>query len=434
MKHFLLIAWIIAYFFASSQILVSQDLNPVEIDSESQFCRTVRWIAFYPDSAEVAYIGCADRISCTDKIMRWRLFESDVLVTIPDSSSTRRIFPHMFSFNSDSSRAVSAGRLAVVWDTETWEDIMYLPRFGHLIYGANHVLYTPDDKEIVMLTWDGIKVLDGLTGELIREIGDQSRYPKRGMDISPDGTRLVVSTDSGDVWMYDYQSGERIWEIKRNFPVYNVQFSQNGRRVLLTGFAVKDKKPISEAVEYSSLNGEKLSRYIGHTSYVYSARYNRAGTQIITTSFDSTARIWSTETGEELAVINYGARGYWAEFSAGGTWVAIAGDNGVSVWDLQPTSSVSEPVAQGGSSSLGVVHPNPAHAVIEIPFGLQKYSEVRLCLYDALGKEIGVVAEGGYEAGEYQVLYNVAGLPSGLYVIALHSEGEVRHQQIHIIR
>jgi len=45
-----------------------------------------------------------------------------------------------------------------------------------------------------------------------------------------------------------------------------------------------------------------------------------------------------------------------------------------------------------------------------------------------------VVAEGGYEAGEYQVLYNVAGLPSGLYVIALHSEGEVRHQQIHIIR
>jgi len=110
---------------------------------------------------------------------------------------------------------------------------------------------------------------------------------------------------------------------------------------------VGDKKPIFEAVEYSSLNGEKLSRYIGHTSYVYSARYNRAGTQIITTSFDSTARIWSTETGEELAVINYGARGYWAEFSAGGTWVAIAGDNGVSVWDLQPTSSVSEPVAQG---------------------------------------------------------------------------------------
>ncbi len=39
---------------------------------------------------------------------------------------------------------------------------------------------------------------------------------------------------------------------------------------------------------------------IGHTSNVYSAVFNSTGNQIVTASYDNTAKIWDAHTGELL--------------------------------------------------------------------------------------------------------------------------------------
>ena len=40
---------------------------------------------------------------------------------------------------------------------------------------------------------------------------------------------------------------------------------------------------------------------------------------------------------------------------------------------------------------------------------------VRLKVYDVLGREITVLADKIYEAGNYEVEFNAANLPSGIY-------------------
>jgi WD40 repeat protein len=86
---------------------------------------------------------------------------------------------------------------------------------------------------------------------------------------------------------------------------------------------------------YSSAAVRPVAGLVGHEGTVRGALFSPAGTDLLTWSYDGTARLWNVATGAQLRVLTHedGVRG--ARFSSDGrrvlTW---AFDGGVRLWDL----------------------------------------------------------------------------------------------------
>jgi hypothetical protein len=58
-----------------------------------------------------------------------------------------------------------------------------------------------------------------------------------------------------------------------------------------------------------------------------------------------------------------------------------------------------------------------------VPFGLAEPGEVRLAVYDLLGREVVVLVEGSCPAGRQEVVFDRGGLAPGMYLMRLEVEG-----------
>lgn len=65
--------------------------------------------------------------------------------------------------------------------------------------------------------------------------------------------------------------------------------------------------------------------------------------------------------------------------------------------------------------SLKQNYPNPFNPETIIEFSVPKKGFVKIAVYDALGKEISIIANEELAAGEYKVNFNGSNLPSGIY-------------------
>lgn len=69
-------------------------------------------------------------------------------------------------------------------------------------------------------------------------------------------------------------------------------------------------------------------------------------------------------------------------------------------------------------------YPNPFNAVTTLRFGLPSPSEVRLAVYDVLGREVAVPFAGPAQAGWHDVRFNASSLGSGVYIQVLDADGK----------
>jgi hypothetical protein len=70
-------------------------------------------------------------------------------------------------------------------------------------------------------------------------------------------------------------------------------------------------------------------------------------------------------------------------------------------------------------------YPNPFNPVTSISFSLPQAGQVRLTVFDLLGRAVAVLADGEAGSGVHRVAFNGAGLPSGVYFYRLESAGRV---------
>ena len=81
-------------------------------------------------------------------------------------------------------------------------------------------------------------------------------------------------------------------------------------------------------------------------------------------------------------------------------------------------------MAQNGTNNkigLGVNYPNPFVGRTTIPFLITEASNVRLTVFDMLGKEIAVLVNENKEAGEYKEFWNASNMPAGNYLVKLQT-------------
>gem|GEM_PF-4150071 len=67
--------------------------------------------------------------------------------------------------------------------------------------------------------------------------------------------------------------------------------------------------------------------------------------------------------------------------------------------------------------ALEPTYPNPFEQMTTVPFALPETSQVRIEVYDVLGRHVAVLADGRYEAGRHAVSFDAGAIASGLYLI-----------------
>lgn len=67
------------------------------------------------------------------------------------------------------------------------------------------------------------------------------------------------------------------------------------------------------------------------------------------------------------------------------------------------------------------VLPNPFNPSTRLAFELQDAADVRLAIFDVMGREVSVLLEGFLDAGVHEVVFSAASLPAGVYFYSLHT-------------
>jgi hypothetical protein len=86
---------------------------------------------------------------------------------------------------------------------------------------------------------------------------------------------------------------------------------------------------------WNASTGGVIRTFSGHTDYVNSVAFSPDGTQVLTGSGDSAARLWNASTGTEIRTFSGHTGGvYSVAFSPDGTKVLTGGDDGLTfLWD-----------------------------------------------------------------------------------------------------
>lgn len=84
--------------------------------------------------------------------------------------------------------------------------------------------------------------------------------------------------------------------------------------------------------------------------------------------------------------------------------------------------------------SLKQNHPNPFNPSTSISFTLEAAGELRLSVFDLLGKEVAVLADGHWAAGTHTVTFDGSAQPSGVYVYRLECGDHVSTRTMHLVK
>ncbi len=127
--------------------------------------------------------------------------------------------------------------------------------------------------------------------------------------------------------------------------------------------------------------------------------------------------------------------GYWKILISD----TATGDTGVlKAWCIQltftcPTGGI-QTVEIPNTYRLYQNYPNPFNPVTKIKYGLPKNGNVKLTVFDELGKEVDVLEEGYQQANTYEAVFDATNLPSGVYYYKLETSGFSETKKMVIIK
>ena len=87
-----------------------------------------------------------------------------------------------------------------------------------------------------------------------------------------------------------------------------------------------------------------------------------------------------------------------------------------------------------GSGPALAVGPNPVRGAGAVAFHLDAEADVRLAVYDVLGREVAVLADGPYPAGPHRASFDAGALPAGAYIVRLVAGGAAHAARVTVVR
>ncbi|MGE5411752.1 MAG: T9SS type A sorting domain-containing protein, partial [Clostridiales bacterium] len=85
--------------------------------------------------------------------------------------------------------------------------------------------------------------------------------------------------------------------------------------------------------------------------------------------------------------------------------------------------------------SLEQNYPNPFNPLTHIRFSIPERNQVRLSIFDILGREIDVLINNEFrDTGKYEVNFDATDLPSGIYFYKLQAGGFTQIRKMNLIK
>ena len=145
----------------------------------------------------------------------------------------------------------------------------------------------------------------------------------------------------------------------------------------------------------------------------------------------------TTTTGARVAhVWEKWSNGAWHNLSDA-WWTpgqGAPGTNGVDLWIQSNIAYLTSTAAEDGTApaslGLGLAGPNPFRDATVLAYSLPQPGHVSIAVYDLLGRRVALLVDGVQAAGTYTAPLGGDDLASGLYLVRLEADGQVRTQRV----
>ncbi len=173
--------------------------------------------------------------------------------------------------------------------------------------------------------------------------------------------------------------------------------------------------------------------------YLSTDRFLSSGDELLATENVDEVDANSSEDGEETLTIP-------ASTAPGDYFILVVADDGNDVTESSESNNVFDipftvtptTASEGGTATaalrLDAPAPNPVAGRAVVAYTLREAGPVRLAVYDVLGRQVAVLADGVQPAGTHEATWNAAGLAAGTYVVRLVAGGEAQAQQATVVR
>ena len=226
-----------------------------------------------------------------------------------------------------------------LWDAESGEQVRVLdwPEGMARIQG---LAWSPDGHQIASGAGSGdLRLWDVNTGEpMITRRGHVGEM--RALAWSPNG-RTVADGTYTRVTLWELASGKRLRTIGADHWVQSLAWSPDSTTVA-AGTTTKTIE-VQDAA-----SGRKLRTLCGHTDFVQAVTWSPDGNRLASRGRDGTARIWDAQSGRLLHALNAGSSYiHVVAWSPDGKRLASSGRRAARIWDAESGRLLHSFEAQG---------------------------------------------------------------------------------------
>ncbi len=192
----------------------------------------------------------------------------------------------------------STDNSVTIWDSATGELLVTLSDAAWVggKDSLRRIYFHPDGKQIAVVAYSAVTIWDVGKGNQIRSFKGHSDAVFNA-SFSPDGTRIVTSSNDKTAIIWDVTSGRAVMTLRGHSDAIGaVAYSPDGTRIAT---ASRDQT----AIIWDAVSGQALTTLRGHSNWIWGVAFSSSGKELVTASKDRTAIVWDVTTGQMVTTL-----------------------------------------------------------------------------------------------------------------------------------